>query len=142
MARKKGNDYITTWKDRKRILGMPISFTRYSVSDNRLIIKTGLFSSETEETLLYRIIDIKLKRTFGQKLYGVGTITLHATDRTTPIIELKNIRRPEAVRRFLSKLIEQERIDKGLVGREIYGQPGSSHERNQFGRIDAVEIPE
>ena len=46
------------WKDRKRILGMPISFTRYSFSDDRVFVQTGLFSSHFEEILLYRIRDI------------------------------------------------------------------------------------
>ena len=27
---------VYTWKDRKRILGMPITFTRYRLSEDRL----------------------------------------------------------------------------------------------------------
>ena len=144
MARKKKDNPIL-WKDRKRILGMPISFTKYIVEDNRLIVRKGLFSTETEETLLYRIVDIKLKRSFGQKLYGVGTITLYATDRSTPTIELKNIKKPDAVRRFLSKIVEQERIEKGLIGREIYGTintADSGHTHHDFVDIDGDGIPD
>ena len=37
-------DYI--WKDRKRFLGMPLSFTRYRLSEDRLFLSVGLFSEQ------------------------------------------------------------------------------------------------
>ncbi len=64
------------WKDRKRVLGMPLSFTRYEVTADRLILHRGFFNSVTDEVLLYRIMDIRLARSLGQKLFGVGTVTL------------------------------------------------------------------
>ena len=56
------------WKDRKRILGMPLTFTVYSLSEDRLFVKTGLFNLRTEEIILYRIRDISLRRSFGQRI--------------------------------------------------------------------------
>jgi hypothetical protein len=32
------------WKDRKRFLGMPLSFTRYRLSEDRLFLSVGFFS--------------------------------------------------------------------------------------------------
>jgi len=112
------------WKDRKRILGMPISFTRYSVDGSRLYCKVGFFTTTTDELMLYRILDIKLRRTLWQKLFGVGTITLYSADQSHREQELKNIKKPDSVRKFLSKLIEQERMEKGITGREMYGSAG------------------
>ena len=34
-------EYI--WKDRKRFLGMPLSFTRYALSEDRLFLSVGFF---------------------------------------------------------------------------------------------------
>ena len=68
------------WKDRKRFMGMPLSFTKYSVKNNRLYQSTGLFSSTENELLLYRIVDLKLNRTLVNKLFGVGTITIFTRD--------------------------------------------------------------
>jgi hypothetical protein len=116
--------YTPLWKDRKRILGMPLSFTRYEVTKDRFITHKGLFSTETNELLLYRILDIKLVRKFGQKIFGVGTITLYSADQSHETLEIKNIKKPDAVRRFLSKIIEQERTSKGITGRELYGAAG------------------
>ncbi|MEA5058571.1 MAG: PH domain-containing protein [Candidatus Pelethousia sp.] len=114
------------WKDRKRILGMPISFTAYQVDRDRLTCAMGFFKTTVDELLLYRVLDIKSSRTFGQKLFGVGTITLYSADRTHGAFELKNIKRTDKVRVFLSKLVEYERTSKCLVGKEIYGASGAS----------------
>ena len=47
----------TIWEDRKRILGMPISMTKYYLSEDRLFVQTGLINMKIEETLLYRVTD-------------------------------------------------------------------------------------
>lgn len=39
------------WKDRKRILGLPLSFTIYTVDENRLYVQQGLFSTSVSELL-------------------------------------------------------------------------------------------
>ena len=115
------NEKPILWSDRKRILGLPLSFTRYRVDEDRLYVETGLIRSEINELLLYRVLDVKSTRTLGQKLVRVGTITLMSSDQSSPRLELKNIRDCERVRRFLSTLIEKQRSDLGIRGRELYG---------------------
>ena len=59
------------WKDRKRtFLGLPLSFTKYRMDADKLYIETGFFNSTEDEVRLYRITDVTLKRSFGQKLFG------------------------------------------------------------------------
>jgi len=107
------------WKDRRRRLGLPLSFTRYEVDESRLIIRKGFFKTETDEIMIYRIMDISLVRTLGQKILGVGTITLISTDKSLPKLTLKNIKRSNEVMSFISKLIEKQRFEKGITGREF-----------------------
>jgi hypothetical protein len=109
------------WKDRKRYLGLPISFTRYIVDTDRFITKIGLLRTETNEVLLYRILDIKLTRTLGQKIFRVGTITLFTADQSDNQIIVKNIAKSEKVWRFISNIIEKEREERRIAGRELYG---------------------
>ena len=86
-------DNKVVWKDRVRHLGLPISFTKYSIDEDRLYIDSGFFTTKTDEILLYRILDIKTKRTLWQKIFGVGTITLYSADQTNRTLELKNIKK-------------------------------------------------
>lgn len=125
------NDYLKNisqekilWRDRKRILGLPISFTVYQVDNERFTCRKGLFRTETNEILLYRILDIKLIRTFGQKIFGVGTITLYSADQSNNMAEIKNVKKSRDVQRFISQIVERQRVAKGLTGREIYGAAG------------------
>jgi len=130
------------WNDRKRILGMPISFTRYSVEEDRLLTQKGLFKTEVDEILLYRILDIKLVKTLGQKLFGVGTITLYTADSNQPTFEVKNIKHPDKVRRFLSRIVEQCREEKRVQGREMFGVAGGAATRSTFADLDGDGIPD
>ena len=46
------------WRDRLRHLGLPLSFTRYALSEDRLFLETGLLSTKCEEILLLALIHI------------------------------------------------------------------------------------
>ncbi len=108
------------WMDRKRIIfGLPWSFTRYRLTDDKLIISTGLLSTKEEEIRLYRIMDITLKRTLGDKLWGLGTIHLCSSDKTTPEIDIKRIRKSTEVKEMLSDMIEVARRKNRVTSREF-----------------------
>ena len=98
------------WKDRKRYLGLPLSFTRYSLSDDRLFLSIGFLNIHDEEVLLYRIRDITTSRTLWQRLFGVGTVTVVSSDKTMPTIVLKNVKNPLAVKELLHEQVEQMKI--------------------------------
>ncbi len=117
-------DEAILWKDRKRILGMPISFTVYSIDNNRLYVKKGLFNSIMDELLLYRILDIKLSRSLFQKIFRVGTITLSTADKTNPVLEIKNVKNSDKIRRLISNIVERERNEKRIMGKEMFGAAG------------------
>ena len=113
------------WEDRKHHLWFPISFTKYSIGNGRLYMNSGFLSSREDECLLYRITDVSMVRSFAQRIFGTGTIELNTKDRSTPIIRLENIGNPVAVKRMISDLVEKDREEKNVVGRDMYG--ASSH---------------
>ena len=65
---------VYIWKDRKRYFGMPISFTRYALSEDRLFLSQGFLNIKDDEILLYRVRDIDTSRNLWQRLFGVGTV--------------------------------------------------------------------
>ena len=107
------------WNDRKRIIfGLPWTFTKYKLTEEKLIIQTGFFNIKQEEIRLYRIMDITLNRKFGQRIFGLGTIHCCSADKSTPEFDIKNIKKSEAVKEILSDKVEQERQRKRVSGRE------------------------
>lgn len=109
------------WSDRKHHMWFPIGTTKYSVENDRLYVNSGVFSSREDECLLYRILDITMTRNFLQMIFGTGSIELNTKDRSTPVIRLENIKNPREVKRLLSELIEQDRADKRIQGKDMYG---------------------
>ena len=110
-------DYV--WKDRKRTLfGLPWSFTVYSLTNEKLTITTGFFNKHEEEVRLYRIMDISLNRTFGQRIFGLGTIHVVSADKSTPEFDIKSVKDSERIKDMLSDMVEEERMRKRVSGRE------------------------
>ena len=106
------------WNDRKRHLGLPISFTKYSMSEDRLFVETGFFNSVQNEVRLYRILDLQLRRSLGQKIFGVGSIIVSSSDKSLGTFEIKNIKHSANVKEMLSVQIEQQRDAKRVYSRE------------------------
>ena len=109
------------WKDRKRYLGMPLSFTRYALSEDRLFLSVGFFSIRDEEVLLYRIRDINTSRTLWQRLFGVGTVTVVFSDKTMPTLVLKNIKNPISVKELLHSQVEEMKLRRRVRVGEVMG---------------------
>lgn len=107
------------WKDRKRFLGMPLSFTRYRLSEDRMFLEIGFFNMRQEEVLLYRVRDLSLSRSLWQRIFGVGTVRLHSSDKTTPVLELKNIRHPGEVKELVHTQVEEMKLARRMRVGEI-----------------------
>lgn len=107
------------WQDRKRYFGLPLSFTRYSLSEDRLFISVGFLSIKDDEILLYRVRDIDTRRTLWQRLFGVGTVTVVSSDKTMPNMVLKNIKDPVFVKELIHKQVEENKIKRRVRFGEI-----------------------
>lgn len=108
------------WKDRKRIIfGLPWTFTKYGLSEDRVFIETGLFNLHENEVRLYRIMDVSLERKLWQRFFGLGTITCSSSDKTMGNFLIKNIKKPSEVKELLSSYIEEERSRKRVSSKEF-----------------------
>lgn len=118
----KSMNYI--WQDRKRILGMPISFTQYALTEDRLFLQKGLLTLAMDEVILYRVRDISLKLTLWQRIFGVGTVLVHSSDKSLPHLELKNIAKPMVVKELLHKQVEAMKISRKMRVGELLDDDG------------------
>ena len=123
----KKNRKNAVWFDRKHYMWFPFSFTKYYIKNDRLYKDTGLLNSESEELLLYRVVDVSLKRSLKQKLYGTGTIELAVRVDRDSIVKLENIKRPKVVKDMISSLVENIRYEKRVVGSEFFGGGNFNH---------------
>lgn len=112
------------WQDRKRRLGLPLSFTRYRLSGDRLFCETGFLNLKSDEVLLYRVQDLELTMTLGQRIFGVGTVCVHSSDKSMPHLDLKNVKHPRDVKELIHQNVEVAKDKRRMRATELVGREG------------------
>ncbi len=79
------------------LFGLPISFTRYFLTETKFIIRTGFLSLEETEFDLYKVTDKKLQLPLFQRIFGCGTIVIYVKDTDSPTTIIKCIKKPREV---------------------------------------------
>ncbi len=111
------------WTSKKRwlLFGLPWTFTRYTLTEEKFLLDIGFLNKRQEEIRLYRILDLSLRRSFFQRMSGLGTITCKTSDKSVPVLVIKNIKESERVKELISDLVEKERVRKRVSSREVVG---------------------
>lgn len=109
------------WTGKKNILGMPISFTRYILTESKLITRVGWLNIKEDEIELYRVYDKSISLSLGQRMVKCGTIKLLSKDTDTPTKLLQSVRNPREVKRLLDNAVQQQRDKYYVRGRDMVG---------------------
>ena len=110
------------WSDKKRTLfGLPLSFTRYFLTETKFITRKGFLSLEEDELELYKVVDKKMQLPFGQRLFGCGSIVLYVEDTDTPVKEVLSVKAPRRVAQLIDKYVDQQRDRFHIRGRDMMG---------------------
>lgn len=110
------------WSDKKRTLfGLPLSFTRYFLTETKFITRKGFLSLEEDELELYKVVDKKMQLPFGQRLFGCGTIVLYVKGTDTPVKEVLSVKAPRRVAQLIDKYVDQQRDRFHIRGRDMMG---------------------
>ena len=92
---------------------------RYDVTEQRLIIRRGIFFKSIDEIELYRIKDVRMDFTLLGQWAGIGTVCLASSDETTRVGDLvmRDIDNAYARREEIRRLVDAARRQRGV--REI-----------------------
>ena len=128
------------WKDRKRYFGLPLSFTRYRLSQDRIFVEKGFLNIHVEEVLLYRVRDLELNLRLTQRIFGVGTVSIHSSDKTAPDLDLLNVKKPRQVKELIFRQVEQCKEERRMRTMEMVGaQDDSADQEAQDWMDDSVD---
>ena len=124
------------WKDRKRHFGLPLSFTRFRLSEDRLFCEKGFFNIKSDEVLLYRVRDLQLNLKLTQRIFGVGTICVLSSDKSVPHLDLKNVKNPREVKELIHQNVEAAKDKRRMRTTEIMGDMDSDDFSHDFDDSD------
>ena len=102
------------WHDRKRYFGLPWSFTRYALSEDRLFLRRGFLNIKQDEVVLYRVRDLRVTQNLWQRIFGVGTIRVVSTDKSVPELIIKNVKQPFEVKELIHSTVEELKIKRRM----------------------------
>ena len=124
------------WKDRKRVFGLPWTFTRYRLSEDRLFCEKGFLNIKQDEVLLYRVRDLQLNLKLTQRIFGVGTICVVASDKSVPHLDLVNVKNPREVKELIHKHGEAAKDKRRTRTMEVMGGDNELDVHDPDGDLD------
>jgi len=128
------------WYDRKRIwCGLPWTFTRYGLSEDRLFVERGFLNVKEYEIRLYRILNINLSRSIIQRIFGLGTIHIDSTDRDLKCFDIVNVKHSRDVKEQISAAIEKERLRNRVSAREYMRDEDHDEDLDNDGLPDDID---
>jgi uncharacterized membrane protein YdbT with pleckstrin-like domain len=102
---------VMIFVERKRIkfLGLPFSFTKYTITEEKLTITTGFLSITEDDAYMYKIQDVRLTRSLAERMFKIGTITCYTGDTTHPELVLLHIKHSGKIKDFIMQSSEEAR---------------------------------
>lgn len=103
--------------ERKRwlFLGLPFTFTKYTIREEMITVDTGLLKTVENDCYMYKVQDVQLTATLAEKMFRLGTVTCFTGDTTDPKLELVHIKNARAVKDFILEMSEAARIKRRTV---------------------------
>lgn len=103
--------------ERKRwlFLGLPFTFTKYTVREDMITIDAGLFKTVENDCYMYKVQDVQHSATLMEKIFGLGTVTCFTGDTTHPQLLLIHIKNSRAIKDFILEQSEKARLKRRTV---------------------------
>lgn len=100
--------------ERKRwlFLGLPWTFTKYSISDELITIDRGFLNTTEDDCYMYKVVDVKLTTSLFERIVGVSTVSCFTGDTTDKEIKLLHIRNGKAIKNYILEVSEKARLKR------------------------------
>jgi len=80
-----------------------LKMTRYEVSPDRIEWSRGILDRRVDNIDMFRVIDLKMRRSVFDVIFGIGTVGLITTDKTDPEFEFEKVHRSRELYDIIKK---------------------------------------
>ena len=68
---------------------------------------------------MYRVRDVSLSRSLWQRIFRVGTITVHSSDKTSPTLAIINVKNSKSVKELIFTNVERAKETHRMRATEL-----------------------
>ncbi len=113
--------------ERKRwvFLGLPFTFTVYTVKEDMITVQKGFLNRTENDCYMYKVQDVELQRTLGERIFGLGTVKCYTGDTTDPELYLTHIRNSKEIKDFILEVSETARQKRRTLNMLDIGADGA-----------------
>jgi len=98
------------------IKALRLKMTRYEITPERIEWGRGVFDRKVDNLDMFRVIDLKMRRTVLDCIFGIGTVGIITTDKTDPKFVFEKIRGP----RILYDIIKKASLEADKRSRAVH----------------------
>lgn len=100
-----------SYQERKRwpFLGLPFTFTKYTIQENVITINSGLFNTRENDCYMYKVQDVELEVSFIERIFRLGTVVCYTGDTTHPKLLIEHIKNAKEVKDYILQESEEAR---------------------------------
>lgn len=105
---------MVEFTERKRwlFLGLPFTFTKYTVKEEGITINRGLLRTTEDDCYMYKVQDVQLNVSLMQRICKLGTVKCFTGDTTDKVLLLENIKNAKVIKDFILDASEKARIKR------------------------------
>lgn len=96
-------------KKRTSIFALPLYFTTYTVGEDTINRRKGLLNIVEDDMFLYKVQDVKMKRSLWERIFKLGTVICYTGDVTDKEFHFEHIRNSAEIKEYVMRKAEEER---------------------------------
>lgn len=95
-----------------------LNTTTYTITSQRIMMKTGLIGKNVEEIELLRVRDLSVAQSMMDRILGIGSLTVFSDDASAPQLLFRKIHDAQTVKDILRKAVRDEKTANNISYRE------------------------
>lgn len=118
---------MVNFRERKRwvFLGLPFTFTVYTVKEDLITVQKGFLNKKENDCYMYKVQDVELLRSLGERIFGLGTVKCYTGDTTDPELYLTHVRNSKQIKDFILEVSEKARQKRRTLNMLDIGAEGT-----------------